>query len=352
MLHTHATITCRILMALLAAVSTASLMGTARADTKPAILAEWKIGGKGAWDYLTLDPSGDRLFISRQTRVDVVDTHAGKLIGSIENTNGVHGIALAVDTGRGYTSNGKSDSVTVFDLTTLKTIKEAPVSGHNPDAILYDPLGKHVFTFNGRSKDATVLDAGTLAIVATLPMPDKPEFAARDDEGNIFVNIESEPGQMVVIDSGKLTIKATWTLPGCASPSGMAIDKVNHRIFSVCDDNVMAITDARTGKQVAKVKIGTGPDAAAFDGQRNLVFSSNGEGTLTVVHQASADRYQVVHTVSTKNGARTMALDPTGGKIYLVTADFDAPPAPTAEQPHPRPTPKPDTFVILVVGLP
>jgi YVTN family beta-propeller protein len=224
------------------------------------------------------------------------------------------------------------------------------VPAHNPDAILYEPAGKHVFTFNGKSKDVTVLDAQTLAIVATLPVPDKPEFAADGGEGRIYVNIESEPGQMVVIDSRKLVVEATWPLDGCDSPTGLAIDRTHHRLFSVCDGKIMAITNAESGKAVARVPIGEGPDAAAYDAQRGLVFSSNGEGNLTVVRQKSADRYDVVATVPTQRGARTMALDPATGKVYLVTSEFGPPPAATADQPHPRPLPIPGSFTVLVVG--
>ena len=325
---------------------------SAPAASKLAVVHKWAIGGTGGWDYLTLDHDGGRLFVSRQTRVDVIDTEVGRVIGTIPNTGGVHGIALAEDLGKGFTSNGKADSVTEFDLGTLNTIKEAPVSGHNPDAILYEPVGKHIFTFNGKSKDVTVLDATSLAVIATLPVAEKPEFAVDDGEGQIFVNIESEPGQMAVIDSRKLAIKATWSLPGCASPSGLAIDKAHHRLFSVCDDKVMAVTDAVTGKQVARVKIGEGPDAAAFDARRGLVFSSNADGTLSVVRQVTADRYQNMASVPTKRGGRTMALDPQSGKIYIVSANFELAPAPAAGQPHTRPVPIPDSFTILVVGAP
>ena len=314
------------------------------------VLQRWNLGGDGGWDYLTLDSAARRLFLSRGTRVDVVDTGSGKIVGTIADTKGVHGIALAENLRRGYTSNGKADTVTMFDLDTLKVIKEAAVSGHNPDAILYDASTRHLFTFNGRSKNVTVLDADNLSVIATLPVPDKPEFAVDDAEGRIYVNIESHAGQMVVIDSRKLTIQATWPLPGCASPSGLAIDKAHHRLFSVCDDNVMAITDAATGRQVARVKIGEGPDAAAFDAQRGLVYSSNGDGTLTVVRQESPDRYRVAESVETKVGARTMALDASSGRVYLVSADFGMPPAATPAQPHPRPAPLPGTFTVLVVG--
>jgi YVTN family beta-propeller protein len=314
-----------------------------------AVLQHWKLGGAGGWDYITVDAKG-RLFISRSTRVDVVSVKSGQIIGSIADTDGVHGIAFAPDLNRGFTSNGRANSVTAFDLDTLKVIKEVKVSGRNPDAILYEPAGKHVFTFNGASKDVTVLDASSLAVIATIPVPDKPEFAAQDGHGQIFVNIESDPGQMLVIDAQKLTVKSTWPLPGCNSPSGLAIDNKHRRLFSVCDGKVMAVTDAVNGKQVALVPIGEHPDAAEYDQKRGLVYSSNGEGTLTVVHQDAADRYTVVQTLPTQRGARTMALNEATGKVYLVTADFGPAPPATAEQPHPRPALVPDSFVVLVVG--
>jgi YVTN family beta-propeller protein len=291
-----------------------------------------------------------RLFISRSTRVDVVSVESGKLLGSIPDTQGVHGIAFAPALNRGFTSNGRANTITAFDLDTLKVIKEANVSGRNPDAILYEPAGKHVFTFNGGSKDVSVLDASSLAVVATIPVPDKPEFAAQDGRGEIFVNIESDPGQMLVIDTQKLSVKHTWPLPGCNSPSGLALDSTHRRLFSVCDGKVMAVTDAVNGKQVALVPIGEHPDAAGYDRKRGLVYSSNGDGTLSVVHQDSADRYSVVQTLPTQRGARTMALDDATGKVYLVTADFGPAPAATAEQPRPRPALIPDSFVVLVVG--
>jgi YVTN family beta-propeller protein len=331
------------------AVATAVLASGAQADSGLQVLERWKLGGGGGWDYLAVDAM-HRLFLSRGTQVDVVDTKSGKLLGTIPNTQGVHGVAFAPELHRGFTSNGRADTVTVFDLDTLKTLQEVKVPAHNPDCILYEPKGRHVFTFNGRSKDVTVLDASTLAVVATIPVPDKPEFAQDDHAGHIFVNIESDPGRMVVIDSRGLTVQSTWPLPGCNSPTGLALDGTHHRLFSVCDGNVMAVTNADSGAQIAQVPIGRGPDAAAYDAQRGLVFSSNGEGTLTVIRQESADHYRVLDTVKTQAGARTMALDPATGRIYLVTAQFGPPPAATPEQPHPRPTPLPDSFTVLVVG--
>lgn len=315
-----------------------------------AVQDRWRLGGAGGWDYLTLGTSGQQLFLSRDDHVDVVDTRNGQSIARIADTQGVHGIALAEGPRRGYTSNGRADSITVFDLDTFQVVKEVPVSGHNPDAILYEPSGRHLFTFNGRSKDVTVIDAVNLTVAKTIPLPGKPEFAVDDGRGQIFVNIESEPGKMVVIDDRTLQVTATWGLPGCASPTGLALDKIHHRLFSVCDGGVMAVTAADTGKQVAQVKIGEGPDAVAFDPLRGLIFSSNGDGSLTVVHQESADRYSVAQTVKTQRGARTMALDPIKGQIYTVTAELGATPPATAEQAHPRPSPVPNTFTVIVLG--
>jgi YVTN family beta-propeller protein len=339
-----------ILSSLCAGLTAAPRASGAAAPEKMAILQRWKLGGAGGWDYLTAEPGRQRLFISRGTRVDVISTESGKILGTIPDTQGVHGIALAKELNRGYTSNGRANSVTVFELDTLKVIQETKIPAGNPDAILYEPAGKHVFTFNGMSKDVTVLDASNLTVVGKIPVPDKPEFAVEDGRGHIFVNIESDPGQMVVIDSVKLSVKATWPLPGCNSPSGLAIDKTQQRLFSVCDGKVMAVTDSSSGRQVALVPIGEHPDAAAYDDKRKLVFSSNGEGTLSIIRQESADKYTVADTLPTQRGARTMALDGVTGKIYLATADFGPAPAATAEQPRPRPTMLPDSFVVLVVG--
>ncbi len=339
----------RVALALLTGLAA----GIAVADSNPpgyALTDNWALGGGGGWDYLTMDEPRGRLFLSRSDHVDVVDVHTGKVIGSIAGTAGVHGIALAPDLKRGWTSNGRANSVTEFDYDTLAVVREVPVPGENPDAVLYDPASRHLFTFNGRSHDATVFDAQTLAVVAKLPMPDKPEFAATDGHGHVYVNIESEAGALLAIDSLKSVVLKRYPLPGCASPSGLAIDALHARLFSVCDANVMAVTDAKTGRQVARVKIGGGPDAAAYDPVRGLVFSSNGEGTLTVIRQQTPDRYVVAATLPTAKGARTMALDVTTGRVYLVTASFGPPPAPTADQPHPRPAILPDTFRVLVAA--
>jgi YVTN family beta-propeller protein len=350
MRHVAATVALSALFTVAADAETGAASAPATGASDYAVLQRWKLGGVGGWDYLTFDSIGKRLFVSHATQVDVVSTESGTIVGTVPGTPGVHGIAIAQDLKRGYVSNGKGDSVTVFDLNTLAIIKEVKLEAHNPDAILYEPVGKHVFTFNGKSKDVTVLDATSLAVVTTFAVPDKPEFAVEDGAGHIFFNLESDAGQIGIIDARQLKLTATWALPGCASPSGLAIDKLHHRLFSVCDGKVMAVTDAESGKQVARVPIGEGPDAAAYDAAHQRVFSSNGDGTLTVIRAESADRYRVETTVKTQRGARTMALDAASGKVYLVTADFDPPPAATPEQPHPRPSATPGTFTLIVVG--
>lgn len=314
------------------------------------LLTSNRIGGAGGWDYLVADASGARVYITRGDRVDVYDTASGKVVGHVQGAGGAHGVALAEAKNRGYISNGKAASVTVFELSTLNVLKEVAVSGENPDAIVYEPVHDRILTFNGKTNNVTVIDASSLTVVATLNVPGKPEFAVADPSGNVYANIETEPGQLVVIDGKALAVRSTFTLAGCNSPTGLALDAAHHRLFSVCDDKVMAVTDAQTGKQVAKVAIGDGPDAAAFDPALGLVFSSNGEGTLSVIREESPNRYVPVSTLATMRGARTMALDTKSHRIYLVTSDFGVAPPPTADVPHPRAPQVPDTFTVHVAG--
>jgi DNA-binding beta-propeller fold protein YncE len=328
---------------------------TVAADTSPlpapvyTVSRSWPLGGTGGWDYLALEASGARLFISRGDRVDVVETVSGKLGGTIPNTAGVHGIAFAPALKRGFTSNGGSDTVSVFELDSLRAIQEIPVSGKKPDAILYEPRQNHIITANGESANLSVLDASTLQIVATVGLPGPPEFMAADAAGMVYVNIEADPGKLVAVDGKTLAVKATWPLPGCVNPTGLALDAAHHRLFSACENQVMAVTDALSGKQVARVVIGKGSDAAAFDADLGMVFSSNGgDGTLTVIHEESPDEYRVLATVTTQVSARTMALDPATHRIFLAAAKLGATPPATPEQPHPRPGIVPDSFAILV----
>jgi DNA-binding beta-propeller fold protein YncE len=319
------------------------------ADPGLHVVNTYKLGGEGGWDYLTLDPSSKHLFISRGTHVMVIDADSGKTVGDIPDTPGVHGIALAPEFGRGFTSNGREGTVSIFDLATLKPISKVQNVGENPDAILYDPATKRVFTFNGRSHDSTAIDAATGKIVGKIPLDGKPEFGVTTGKGEIFVNIEDK-SELAALDPKDLKVKSVWPLAPCESPSGLAMDVANRRLFSGCDNEMMAVVNADTGKVVATPAIGKGVDADRFDPATKLAFASCGEGVLTVVSEDSPHQFSVAQTVRTERGARTMELDPQTHKIYLVTAKFGPPPAPSAEQPHPRPAILPDSFVVLVVG--
>ena len=311
------------------------------------VLERWKVGGAGGWDYLVFDSGHQRLFVTRGDRVDVLDTASGRLMGSVPGAGGAHGVALAPDLDRGYLSNGAGNSITEFDYTTLAPLRTVPVPGANPDAIVYDPASRRLLTFNGRSSDVTVFDAKTLELVGKISVPGKPEFARLDGHGKVFANIETEPGQIVRIDIATAKLEASWRLDGCNSPSGLAFDAARTRLFSVCDDNVMAVTDASTGKAIARVRIGAGPDAAEYDATRRLAFSSNGkDGTLSVVRQEGPDHYTVAETLATQMGARTMVLDPATGRVYLVSAEFEQ----GQVVPGARPAVVPGSFSVLVVA--
>ena len=314
------------------------------------VLQSVKIGGDGGWDYLTVDAAARRFYVTRGTRVMVLDADSLKPIGEIPKTEGVHGVALAPDLGRGFASNGRANTVTVFDLKTLKTLDEIKVTGENPDAILYDGATHRVFAFNGRSQSATVLDGATGKVLETIALGGKPEFATTDLAGHVYVNLEDK-SQVVAIDARKLTVENTWALAPCEEPSGMAIDRAHKRLFIGCGNKLMAVVDAATGKVVTTVPIGEGVDANGFDPALALAYSSNGDGTLTVVHEDAPDKYTVIANVPTRPRARTMAVDEKTHRVFLATAEFGPPPSPTAEQPRPRPPMVPDTFTILVVGV-
>ena len=315
------------------------------------VAKEIQIGGEGGWDYLTVDPTGRRLYVSHTNKVEVIDVDSGKKVGEVTGLSGVHGIAVANDLNRGFISNGRSSMITIFDLKTLATLSEIKSSGENPDAILYDPFSSQVFAFNGRSKNATVLDAKTGKVAGTIELGGKPEFATTDLEGNVFVNIE-DTSEVAQLDAKGLKVKARWPLKPCEEPSGMAIDRKHHRLLVGCSNKLAAVVDTESGKVVTTVPIGAGVDANAFDPGTGLGFSSNGggDGTLTVIKEETPDKFTVAEDVPTRRGARTMALDEKTHNVYLATAKFGPPPAPTAEQPRPRPTIVPDSFVILVVS--
>jgi YVTN family beta-propeller protein len=309
----------------------------------------YKVGGEGGWDYLTADASARRLYISRATHVIVLDLDSGKSVGDIADTPGVHGIALAPELGRGFVSNGRENTVSIFDLKTLATSSKVKV-GENPDAILYDPATKRVFTFNGSSQDSTAIDAASGTVLGTIKLDGKPEFAASDGKGGVFVNIEDK-SELTAIDPTKLAVKSTWPLTPCESPSGLSMDRKNRRLFVGCDNKMMAVVNADTGKVLATPAIGEGVDATAFDDETQLAFASCGhDGVLTVVHEDSPDKFSVAENVSTQPGARTLALDSKTHNVFVVTAKFGPPPAPTADNPHPRRSILPDSFVVLVLS--
>ena len=328
-------------------VSLFAIFSTA-ADPGYHVIKTYKLGGEGGWDYLNLDSSSRRLYISRATHVIVIDADSGKPVGDIPDTPGVHGIALAPELGRGFVSNGREGTVTIFDIQTLKLITKVKV-GDNPDAILYDPATKRVFTFNGKSHDSTALDAAKGSVLGTIKLEGKPEFAASDGKGEIFVNIEDK-SQLDAIDPAKLEVKSRWPLAPCEEPSGLSIDRENRRLFAGCDNKMMAVVDADSGKVLATPAIGDGVDATAFDPGTGLAFASCGEGVLTVVREESPNKFSVAENVKTQEGARTLALDDKTHQVFVVTAKFGPPPAPTADQPHPRHSILPDTFVVLVLG--
>jgi DNA-binding beta-propeller fold protein YncE len=312
------------------------------------IIKTYKLGGEGGWDYLKMDSSSHRLFISRSTHVIVLDVDSGKTVGDIPDTPGVHGIALAPEFGRGFTSNGREGTVSIFDLKTLKPISKVQDVGQNPDAILYDPASKRVFTFNGRSHDSTAIDAETGKIAGKISLDGKPEFAVSDGQGGVFVNLEDK-SELLALDPKDLKVKSRWPLAPCESPSGLAMDTKNRRLFAGCD-KLMAVVNADTGKVITTLPIGDGVDADRFDPGTKLAFASCGEGVLSVIKEESPDKFTTLENVKTVRGARTMALDVQTHKIYLVTAQFGPAPAATADNPHPYPTILPDTFEVLVVG--
>jgi len=307
------------------------------------VLKEIKIGGEGGWDYLTMDSSARRLYVSHATHVVVVDPDAGKVVGDIPDTPGVHGIALAPNLNRGFVSNGRGNNVTIFDMKTLKPVGMAGPTGENPDSIRFEPKSGRVFTFNGRGSNSTAIDAKTGMVVGTIPLGGKPEFSVADDKGHIYVNIE-DTNELVEIDAAKATATSRYSLAPCTRPTGLAIDVKKRRLFSVCGNRVMAISDPDAGKVIASPAIGAGSDGVVFDPSTGYAVSSNGDGTLTVV-QEMGGKYEVVENVATARGARTITLDEKTHNVYTPVAD-QLPPQPGQR----RGAIAPDSFKVLVVG--
>jgi DNA-binding beta-propeller fold protein YncE len=301
--------------------------------------------GEGFWDYITVDEANGRIFQSHNSMAQVVDLKTGQVVGTIPDTKGIHGIAIAYDLNKGFTSNGRDSSVTIFDLKTLAIITKIKVTGQNPDAILYDAFSKRVFTGNGRSKSFTVIDAVNNTVAGTIVLDGKPEAIVTDGKGKIYVNIE-DASLIEMINASTMKVEAHWPIAPGEEPSGLALDNDNHRLFSVCGNKLMMVIDAVSGKVITSLPIGDGCDGAAFDPQFKRAYASNGEGTLTVVQVENANSFKVLETVPTQRGARTIALDKTTHHIYLPTAEFEAAPAGSNQ----RPAIKPDTFTILDVA--
>ena len=309
----------------------------------------WNIGGTGGWDYLTADAATHRLYVPRSDRVMVVDTRDGHVVGNVPGTEGVHGVVLDRKSGKAFTSNGRGNSVTKFDVASLRVEATFPIPGQGPDAIVFDESSSEIWTLNAKSRDATVL-ATDGHVVATVALAGKPEFAVSDGHGTIFVNDEDH-ANMIAIDVAARRVRATWKLDDCEEPSGLAFDAAHERLFSVCQNGHMAITDAQSGRHVATVPIGRGPDGAAFDAALGNAYSSNGsDGTLTVVHERDADHFDVAATLDTQKSARTIALDPTDHRVFVAGARFED--TGTPSQPGHRPPMVPDSFAILVVTPP
>jgi DNA-binding beta-propeller fold protein YncE len=323
------------------------VLGLTAAGSGYRVIARIDVGGEGGWDYITFDPATPRLFVAHATRVDVVDPDAGKVIGQIPDTPGVHGIALVPETGKGFISNGKADNVTVFDLKTLRTLGHIP-TGSKPDAIVYDAGARRVIVSDGDSADLTIIDPSQTRPVGKIALGGAPEYIAGDGKGTIWVNLEDK-NQTLMIDPANLAVKKRFQLPGCDEPSSMAMDRETRRLFIGCGNKVLTVLDADAGKVVAQLPIGEHVDATVFDPERRLVFSSNGDGTITVVHEDAADKFRVVETIATLRGAKTMALDPKAGRMYLPTAEGLPPTATGPPRPN-GPQFAMGRFVVLVVG--
>jgi YVTN family beta-propeller protein len=338
----------RLSLAIVAAIacSTAGTPGQANAQQPYHVIDHWKLGGEGGWDYLLADANAHRLYVTHGPRVEVIDSQSGKPIGAITGLHGTHGVALDTSGKYGYISDGGGNAVVVFDRTSLATVATIP-SGTNPDGIVFEPATQTVWAFNGRSKDVTVIDAATRKAVATIPLPGKPEFPVVDGKGTVYDNIEDK-SEIVRLDAHARKLTAEWPA-GCDSPSGLAFDIPGHRLFAVCDGKKMAVVDSNSGKVIATPTIGDGPDAASFSPGKDLAFASSGDGILAVV-DASKPEYPTIESLPTQRGARTMTYDPSTDRAYVVSAEFGARPAATADNPRPRPAIVPGSFTVIIIG--
>ncbi len=311
------------------------------------VINKIKIGGVVRWDYAYLDSANHRLYVSHGTQTEVIDTATDKLVGTIPDTKGVHGIAVANDLGKGFTSDGTDNDVTVFDLKTLKVLSKVK-TGQNPDAIIYEPVTHRVFTFNGRSNDSTAIDAKTGDVItASIPVGGKPEFAQIDGKGHIYVNIETT-NEIIEVDAKNALVSKRYSIAPCDGPSGLAIDP-KLRLYSVCSNKMMIVSDPASGKVLASPAAGPGMDGVAFDD--GYAFSANGgDGTITMVGETAPGKFEPVATIQTTRGARTIAADQKAHKLYLPAAEYGSAPAPGPDGKTGRPQPIPDSFQIVVVG--
>jgi YVTN family beta-propeller protein len=306
--------------------------------------------GNGGWDYLSVDEAGARLFVSHSSVVQVIDLKTGQLAGTISDTPGVHGIALAPDLNKAFISEGQASAIKIINMQTLAVIADVKIDGKNPDAIIYDQYSKKVFAFNGGSSNATVLDAVTNAVIGTIPLDGKPEFPASDGKGKLFVNIEDK-NEISVIDVKSLTVLKSWPIAPGEEASGLALDLETNRLFAVCSNKLMVIVDATDGHVVTTLPIGNGCDGVKFDPGMKRAYTSNGEGTMTVVQEVNKDSFKVLENVPTAPGARTLAIDTKTHHIYMPAAESGPAPAATTENPRPRPTMKPDSFYVMDIAL-
>jgi hypothetical protein len=305
------------------------------------------LGGDGGWDYLALDTAGHRLFIARQDRIMVVDPAAGTVLGVIPGLNRAHGVAFDYASGHGFATSGADSTVTMFDLKSLQVLGRT-IAAVDDDGILYDPATRRIFTMNGDAGSATAIDPVSGQRVGNVDLGGKPEFGVSAGDGMLYVNLEDK-SEVVEVDARAMKVTRHWSIAPCQSPSGLAMDRANHRLFSGCRNGLMGVSDARAGRLVTTVPIGRGVDACRFDAANRLAFASNGDGTLTVIHEDAPDKFTVVANVATKQGARTMELDEATHRLYTVSADFGPAPAPTPERPRARPPVLPGTFALLVL---
>ena len=328
-----------------------SPLATAQPQPQYSITDRWKIGGEGRCDSILADGAAHRLYLAHNTRVEIVDTATGKLAGAITGLKNAHGIALDRDGRTGFITDGGSNTVVVFDRLSLKIITTFP-AGTDPDTITFDSATRTVWAFNSKSHDVTVIDAATRKVTSTLPLPGEPESATSDNKGTVYVNIRdktNDKNEIVRIDTAVGRILVAWPLPGCDAPTGMAIDRLGHRLFSVCRNGKMAVTDATSGEPLGSASIGPAPDAAGYDPAHKVAFSSNSDGTLTII-EAGGPTFPTLQTLRTEIGARTLSVDLSSGRAYLATAQLGPAPAATASTPHPQPPILPGTLTVLVVS--